>query len=215
MEAEEAEAEITSGRTIFVSLHNGEPMAENMLRDAQLVIEAALDLQYRNPEELPIIIDEWDESRGRLTIIPGGHASQANGDRLIRIINERLRVHNTRLRAQWDHELPRVARLTVKFSSGGDAQELIEGELVGITRLNGWPTSGPNSVRGQVRYLHTIRSDEENPTHRLVRFEASPAVVALIQGRDGLIHIGRGRGTVQSGKKAVKRDSSVNYYLQK
>ena len=209
------EADSTTGNRIFVSLLNGEPMTENMLRDVKLVIEAALDMQHRNVEELPIIIDEWDVSRGRITIIPGGHASQANGDKLIKTINERLRVHGARLRAQWDHQLPRVARLTVKFSGGGDPKELIESELVGVLRLNGWPTSGPNSVRGQVRFLHTIRTAEDDPDYRLVRFEASPAIVALIQAKDGYMYIGKGRGTVQSGKKPVKRDSNVHYYLQK
>ena len=113
------------------------------------------------------------------------------------------------LHARWNFQLPRVARLTIRAGSRGDPQELIEDEVLGIARLNRWP----DHLRGQVRFTGTIPSDD--PNYRLIRFEASPEVVAQIQSQGGSIHIGRYLGTVQSGKKAVKRGATINFVLQK
>ena len=56
---------------------------------------------------------------------------------------------------------------------------------------------------------------EEGSNYRLVRFEATEAVVDLIQGQNGLISIGLDRATVQNNKTPVKRGSRVVYRLQK
>ena len=68
---------------------------------------------------------------------------------------------------------------------------------MGIARLNGWP----DYIRSQLRYLGTIVSDEPNPDYRLFRIEVSPEVVGLIQQANGLIFIGRHRGTVRQGSR--------------
>ena len=115
-----------------------------------------------------------------------------------------------RLRAVWNHQLPRVARLTVRAGTRGNAEDLIEDDGIGIVRLNRWP----EHLRGQVRYLGTIPSEDDS-NYRLIRFEASPAVVQQIQEANGMMFVGRHLGTVQSGKRPVKRGSTINYVLQK
>ena len=200
---------------VLVFMSNGAMMTPSQASDNWDLIDEALELQQRNQAELPILVNDWQHRRGRISIIPGGTGedNQSNGDRLIRLINHDLSLaslnNGARMHARWNHQLPRVARLTIRAGSRGDPQELIEHESLGIARLNRWP----EHLRGGVRYTGTIPSDD--PNYRLIRFEASPEVVAQIQSQGGSIHIGRYLGTVQSGKKAVKRGSSINYVLQK
>ena len=185
-------------------------MSPNQAREAWAAIDDALELQHRNLAELPILTSDWQHRRGRISIIMGGPESQLDGDRLIRMINERVLVNGSRLRATWNHQLPRVARLTVRAGIRGNAEDLIEDDGIGIVRLNRWPAH----LRGQVRYLGTIPS-EDDTNYRLIRFEASPAIVQLIQEANGTMFIGRYHGTVQSGKRPVKMGSTINYVLQK
>ena len=126
------------------------------------------------------------------------------------MINKQIRVDGMHLRGTWNHELPRVAPLTVRFSGGGNPKELIEDENIGIVRLNRWPAE----LQGQVRYLSTLPSKEDPPGYRVIRFEASLGVVARIQKAGGTLHIGRSKGTVQSNKKPVKQGSNVTFRLQ-
>ena len=186
-------------------------MSQRQSREVWDVVDEAIEVQQRNRTEPPIRMEKWELVKGWISITLGGSHSQDDGNRIIRIVNGGLRYNGQRLRAQWNHQLPRVARLTIKAGRRGDPSELIEDEGMGIVRLNEWP----EAVRGQVRYISTIASDVEDPDHRLIRFEASPEVVRLIQDSQGSIWIGRYKGTVQSGKKNVKHGSPVKYYLQK
>ena len=200
---------------VIAFMTNGMMLSASQATEMWEIIDEALERQQRNPAELPILTNDWQHRRGRLSIIPGGagQENQSNGDRLIRMINEELNlatlINGARLHARWNHQLPRVARLTIRAGSRGDPQELIESETLGIARLNRWPAH----LRGGVRFTGTIPSDD--PNYRLIRFEASPEVVAQIQAQGGSIHIGRHLGTVQSGKKAVKRGTTINFVLQK
>ena len=203
------------GHRVIAYMSNGAALTPNQAREMWDIIDEALEQQQRNQAELPILVNDWQPRRGRLSIIPGGVGpdNQSNGDQLISLINDRLNlatmVNGAHLHARWNFQLPRVARLTIRAGSRGDPQELIESETLGIARLNRWPAH----LRGGVRFTGTIPS--EDPNYRLIRFEASPEVVAQIQAQGGSIHIGRLLGTVQSGKKAVKRGANINFVLQK
>ena len=157
---------------------NGAVLNANQAAEMWEIIDEALERQQRNPAEAPILTNDWQHRRGRLSIIPGGvgQDNQSNGDRLIRMINEDLSLatlnNGARLHARWNHQLPRVARLTIRAGSRGDPQELIESETLGVARLNRWPAH----LRNGVRFTGTIPSDD--PNYRLIRFEASPEVVA-------------------------------------
>ena len=154
-------------------------------------------------------MEDWESKRGRISISLGA-GGRANGDRLIQLIS-RIQFNGAPVRAQWNHEWPRVARLTIRAGRRGNPEDLVEDPNMGIARLNGWP----DYIRSQLRYLGTIASEEPNPDYRLFRIEVSPEVVGLIQQANGLIFIGRHRGTVRQGSRDVKKGANIRYVLQK
>ena len=156
--------------------------------------------------------------RGRLTVTPGGPDALEDGERLRELINDRVRVriNNRRVLARWNHELERVAVLTIRFSGSGVPIELIEDPILGLVRMNRWPAE----LRGQIHFLQMVTSSEEDgqnvpSNHRVIRFEAQQEVVKRILEKDGAIYIGKDKGTVYYKSKPLLKGTSISYKLQK
>ena len=185
--------------------------------DTETEFRAALEQEVRNfhvrtrgsDNFVRIRVDKWTSRRGRWILTPGGTNPHLNGSRLIQIIEQRLRVNGHRFRARWNTDMPRLATLVARFSGGGSAQELVEDPHLGLVATNEWP----EALQGQVRFVSSQQEDGSN--YRLVRFEATEAVVTRIQEQNGLVSIGLDRATVQNNKTPVKRGSQVVYRLQK
>ena len=195
------------GRIVISGL-NG-PLSRELGWDVRRAIEAELTSLLRNRAEGPIYINEWHQRRGGWVVTPGGDDPQQNGNRFLRVVNEMARVQGQHFRGDWNHDLARHATLTVRFSSYGNPQDLLEDPDIGAVRMNNWP----RELQGQIRYL-SVRS-EEGSNYRLARFEASEEVVRRIQDNRGQMRIGFEMSTVRSGKKDVKENSPVVFKLQK
>ena len=81
---------------------------------------------------------------------------------------------------------------------------------LGLVATNEWP----EELQGQVRYVG-VEQEGGTSNHRVIRFEATEAVVRHIQQAGGTIAIGFGRCTIRSNGKPVKAGSTVVYRLQK
>ena len=160
------------------------------------------------PDFVRIRVDKWKAARGGWILTPGGSNPHLNGSRLIQLV-DRVRVEGHRFRAAWNTDMPRHATLVARFNGGGNARELIEDPHLGLVATNEWP----EELQGQVRFVSSQQEDGSN--YRLVRFEATEAVVTRIQEQNGLVSIGLDRATVQNNKTPVKRGSQVVYRLQK
>ena len=99
--------------------------------------------------------------------------------------------------------------MTVRFTSSGNPQELLEDPDIGVVRMNRWP----EHLQGKIRYLSI--KNEDGSSYRLARFEGNEEVVRLVKANNGLMRIGFEHGTVQSGKKDVKGNMTPVYRLQK
>ena len=80
---------------------------------------------------------------------------------------------------------------------------------LGLIATNEWP----EELQGQVRFISV--EQEEGSHARLIRFEATEAVVQLIQEEGGTISIGSDSATIRNNKKPVKRGTNIVYRLQK
>ena len=192
-------------------------MTERQSEEVRASIEKLIDRLLANVEEFPINIDKWNHQNGRLVLTPGGPDALEDGERLIQMINDTIKLQGRRVRAQWNHNLERVADLTIKFSGSGVPVELIEDPVFGLVRMNRWPAE----LRKKVRFLQLVSAAEDEEEgqapsrYRIIRFEAHPEVVRLIQERDGSIYIGKDKGTVKSNKKPLTKGAQVLYKLQK
>ena len=184
-------------------------MNKETCKDVCRAIEAELFALLRNPAEEPIFVDEWQHKRGGLLLSLPEDDFVVNGNRLIQLVNDRVQVNGRHLKAAWNYNLPSVAIMTARFSSSGDAKELIEDPAIGIVRMNRWPAH----LQGQVRFLKV--KNEDGSQFRLARFEAPEEAVGLIKAKDAQIRIGFELGTVHSGKQFVKGDAVVQYRVQK
>ena len=203
---------------LFITFASGAEVTERQAEEARVAIEKLIDQQHRNVEEFPINVDNWkfQEGTGRLSLTPGGPDALEDGEKLLQMINDRIKISGRRVRAQWNHDLERVAILTIRFSGSGVPIELIEDPILGLARLNRWPAE----FRSKIRFLQMVSPNEEEgqnlpSNHRVIRFEAHPEVVRLIQERDGAIYIGKDKGTVFANKKLLTKGAAVNYKLQK
>ena len=202
---------------IIVTPSNGAEMTERQSEEVRASIEKLIDRLLANVEEFPINIDKWNHQNGRLVLTPGGPDALEDGERLIQMINDTIKLQGRRVRAQWNHNLERVADLTIKFSGSGVPVELIEDPVFGLVRMNRWPAE----LRKKVRFLQLVSAAEDEEEgqapsrYRIIRFEAHPEVVRLIQERDGSIYIGKDKGTVKSNKKPLTKGAQVLYKLQK
>ena len=117
--------------------------------------------------------------------------------------------------AKWNHDLARVAILTIRFSGSGVPIELIEDPILGLVRMNRWPVE----FRRQIRFLQMVSPDEEEgqapSDHRVIRFECQQEVVKRIQEANGAIYIGKDKGTVHFKSKPLTKGVNVSYKLQK
>ena len=189
-------------------------MSRDLARAVHNAIEEEIWQQQRTSPDSAILTDDWQPRRGGWVVIPGGADPQANGARLIQMVNNRVRVNGHRLRADWNTNLPRHAVLTVRFRSHGNPQDLLEDPVTGVVSLNRQAqVPWPRALQGQIRFLSV--HPEEGSQFRLARFEASSEVVRYIQENNGSMYIGGSRGTVQSNKKDVKKGMQVAYRLQK
>ena len=167
--------------------------------------------------EFPIVIDKWNFLKARLTVTPGGPDALEDGERLREMVNDRLahRINGRRVIAKWNHDLARVAILTIRFSGSGVPIELIEDPILGLVRMNRWPVE----FRRQIRFLQMVGKDEEEgkvPSNfRVIRFEAQQEVVKKIMDSDGAIYIGKDKGTVYFKSKPLTKGINVSYKLQK
>ena len=203
---------------LIVTPSDGSEMTERQSDEVRTATEALIEEQQRNPNEFPIVIDKWLHMRGRLTVTPGGPDALEDGERLRELINDRVRVrvNNRRVLARWNHELERVAVLTIRFSGSGVPIELIEDPILGLVRMNRWPAE----LRNQIRFLQMVTSSEEDgqnvpSNHRVIRFEAQQEVVKRILEKDGAIYIGKDKGTVYYKSKPLTKGTSISYKLQK
>ena len=202
---------------IIVTPSDDSEMSERQSDEIRIAAEKLIEAQQRNPEEFPIVIDKWNHQKGRLTITPGGPDALEDGERLREMINDRVavRVNGRRVLARWNHELDRVAVLTIRFSGSGVPVELIEDPILGLVRMNRWPVQ----FRSKVRFLQMVSPAEEEgrvpSNHRVIRFEAQPEVVQRILDVDGAIYIGKDKGTVHYKSKPLTKGTQVSYKLQK
>ena len=202
---------------LIVTPSDDSEMTERQSDEIRAAAEKLIDAQQRNPQEYPIVIDKWSHQRGRLAITPGGPDALEDGERLREMINDRvsIRVNGRRVIARWNHELARVAVLTIRFSGSGVPVELIEDQILGLVRMNRWPVE----FRSKIRFLQMVSpSEEEGPipsNFRVVRFEAQPEVVQRILDADGAIYIGKDKGTVYYKSKPLTKGTNISYKLQK
>ena len=194
---------------IVIKCRDGSHMSKETCKDARKAIEAELYALLRNRTEMPVFVNDWQIKRGGLVVSLPADDLTPSGNRLIRLINERVQVHGRQLKADWNYNLSLIAIMTVRFSSSGDPRELLEDPDIGVVRMNRWPAH----LEGQIRYLKV--KNEEGSNYRLARFEAPEEVVGLIKAKDGFIRFGFELGTVQSAKQPVKGDVVVQYRVQK
>ena len=184
-------------------------MSSNLAKDLKRAIEAELFALLRNRTEDPIYINDWQPKRGGWVVTLESEDLQPQGDRLIKIINDRIRVQGQRFKADWNYNLPKHAIMTARFTSSGNPQELLEDPDIGVVRMNRWP----EHLQGKIRFLKI--KNEEGSQCRLARFEGPEELVQLIKAKQGLMRVGFENATVHSGKKLMQGDSPVVYRLQK
>ena len=161
------------------------------------------------PNFVRMRIDAWKDRRGSLMLTPSGANPHLNGSRIIQL-TDRIQIDGLSFRATWNTELPRHALLTARFDGTGSPSELIEDPHLGLVATNEWP----EELQGQVRYVG-VEQEGGTSNHRVIRFEATEAIVNHIQRAGGTIAIGFGRCTIRSNRKPVKAGSTVVYRLQK
>ena len=202
---------------LIVAPSDDSEMSEQKSNEIRAATEKLIEGQQRNTEEYPIVIDKWNHQRGRLTVTPGGPDALEDGERLREMINDRVKVraNGKRILARWNHDLERVAVLTIRFSGSGVPIELIEDPILGLVRMNRWPVE----LRRQVRFLQMVSPSEEEgrvpSNYRVIRFEAHAEVVRRIMDNDGAIYIGRDKGTVFFKSELLTKGRNVTYRLQK
>ena len=187
-------------------------MNEAMEQSFRAALEAemrAFWARERDRSTIPLRINTWTARRGDYVLTPGGSNPHLNGSRLIQLV-DRINVGGQRFTAAWNSDLPRIATLTARFNGGGNAQEMVEDPHFGLITTNEWS----QDLQGQVRFV-SVQQEERNSGYRLIRFEATEAIVNLIQAAGGTISIGFGRATVENNKKSVKRGATIVYKLQK
>ena len=184
-------------------------MVKEVAKGVKKAIEAKLTNMLRNRSEEPIFLNDWQLKRGGWVVSLPVEDLAREGNRLIKVINDRVRPQGRLLKADWNYNLPLHAVMTVRFGSSGDPKELIEDPDVGMVRMNKWPAH----LQGHIRFLKV--KNEDGSQYRLARFEAPEEVVGLVKAKDGTIRLGFELSTVQSGKKAVRGDSQVVYRVQK
>ena len=200
------------GLRIIITHDNGDLMSEDHAEAFRIALENEVrnfHVRERNrPNFVRIRVDKWKPVNGTWVLTPAGTNPHLNGARLIQLV-DRIQVGGLRFRARWNTDMPRYATLVARFSGGGNARELIEDPHLGLVATNEWP----DDLQGQVRFVSS--QQEEGSNYRLVRFEATEAVVSRIQEQNGFVSIGLDRATVQNNKNPVKRGSQVIYRLQK
>ena len=207
------EEEEEGTRRVIITQANGQPMTTDMEQAFKQALEKEMSAFWARERAhsgaaVPLRLRTWSASRGGWVVTPTGSNPHLNGSRLIQLV-DRVRVNGHRFRAIWNSDLPRQATLTARFAGGGDARELIEDDTFGLITTNEWDPE----LRGQVRFVEARR--EEGSNYRIIRFEATEAVVQLIQAEGGVISIGFDSATIYNNKKPCKRGTPVVYRLQK
>ena len=199
---------------MVVQLANGASMSRQMEEEFKAALEAemrSLMIRQRNHRNLVRMrVEAWTPRRGGYVLTPGGADPTLNGSRIIDMVS-RIRVNGQRLIARWNYDLPQHATLMARFNGTGDARELIEDPFLGLIATNEWP----GDLQGQVRFIKVQKEENPDKGFRLIRFEATEAVVRRIQAANGTIYLGFGKATVENNKNPVKEGSTVVYRLQK
>ena len=193
---------------------NGTSMSKQMEDDVKKALEAEMrSLMVRERSNRNLIrmrVENWTTRRGGYVLTPGGANPTLNGNRIIDMAS-RIRINGQQVTARWNYDLPQHATLMARFSGTGDARELIEDSFLGLVATNEWP----EELQGQVRFMKVTKEDKPSSGFRLIRFEATEAVVRRIQAANGTIYLGFGKATVENNKTPVKEGSRVVYRLQK
>ena len=199
---------------MVIQMADGSPMTKQMREDVKKALEEemrALMIRERASRNLVRMrVENWATRRGGYVLTPGGANPTLNGNRIIQLA-QRIRIKGRRVIARWNYNLPQHATLMARFNGSGDARELIEDAHLGLVATNEWPAE----LQGQVRFIKV--QQEANPAsgYRLIRFEASEAIVRRIQQAGGTIYLGFDKATVECNKVPVKEGSKVVYRLQK
>ena len=208
------QTEDEDGHRVVIRMANGASMNRQMEEELRTALESemrALMIRERSNRNLVRMrVEEWTPRRGGFVLTPGGANPTLNGNRII-LMAQRIRVGGQRVVASWNYQLPQHATLMARFNGSGDARELIEDPFLGLIATNGWPAE----LQGQVRFVKVQKEDKPDKGYRLIRFEATEAVVKRIQAAGGTIYLGFGTATVENNKNPVKEGSTVVYRLQK
>ena len=210
----EDQTEDEEGHRVVVRMANGAPMSKQMEEEFKAALESemrAMMIRERSNRNLVRMrVETWTPRRGGYVLTPGGANPTLNGHRIIQMAHC-IRVSGQCVVASWNYELPQHATLMARFNGTGDARELIEDAFLGLVATNEWP----EGLQGQVRFVKVQKEENPSSTFRLIRFEATEAVVKRIQAAGGTIYLGFGKATVENNKNPVKKGSTVVYRLQK
>ena len=129
--------------------------------------------------------------RGRIYVVP---ADTAGGDRLVQLINKSMKLPgHHKIQANWNHELPHMAQITLRYKSLStrDPRVLIEDPKKGIALLNNWELKG--------REIIFVNFDQDPKTKGIVfvRVLVSKRIAELIKAQRGQVWISGGIATAQ------------------
>ena len=153
-----------------------------MTRETAAAFRTALEVEIRtlmvrersNHNLVRLRVEQWRPGLGGWVLTPSWANPNLNGARIIQL-TDRVNINGQRFQARWNTDMPRHPTLVARFSGGGNPTELIEDPFLGLVATNEWD----EDPQGQVRFVSA--QQESNSTYRLVRFEATEAIVNLIQ----------------------------------
>ena len=178
----------------------------------QARIEAAVDHHNENLSEeegvMPIRILDPDWDRGRFHIVP---ADASAGDQVIDLINNKIKLPGHKLRAAWNHDLPKTAVISLRYKSVAerrDHRQLIEDPKKGLARMNGWKVEGK-----EITFIHA-KADPNNANIQFVTVQVSERICKEIQKQQGKLWISGGTATAQWSNKDLTPEVKVNFSFQ-
>ena len=179
----------------------------------QARMEAAIDHYNENLAEdedtMPIRCLDPDWDRGRFFIIP---ADVSAGDQVIDLINTKIKLPGHKIRAAWNHDLPKTAIISLRYKSVAekrDHRKLIEDPKKGIARMNGWKKTGEK----EITFCHA-KADPKDANIQFVTIQVSERICKLIQAQQGQLWISGGTATAQWSNKDLTPDVEVNFRFQ-
>ena len=145
--------------------------------------------------------------KGKIIIHPQGVVV---GDHIIKMINQKVRMSNHRIRAGWNVDMPQVTTVTVRYESvtNRDPRTVIEDPKKGLARLNKW------KLEGREISFRSASGDPRNPHVFFASVTVSKRICELIQGQRGKVWIHGGQASVQWRNKDLTEELDVQYSYQ-